>query len=83
MSAANLIPLMYEFEVFKKLQDKLASEHLGEFVVIKGDEILGTYSTLEEAFDNTSRTYKPGTFLIQQCFAGEEAYTAIYHSRLI
>jgi hypothetical protein len=72
-----------EFQYFLDHQGDLVKEHSGKFVVIKDHEILGFFDTLLEAYSETSKKHKPGTFLIQQCIAGPEAYTQVFHSGLV
>lgn len=38
----------------------------GQFVVIKGDELLGSFTTLDEAFDAGVRKYGTESFLIRE-----------------
>ena len=40
-----------EYKYFVKNRNKLVKEHLNEFVVIKGEKILGFYSSENDAFN--------------------------------
>jgi hypothetical protein len=44
---------------------ELRSKYLGKRVVIVDNQILGIYDSDREAFDETSKTIKAGTFMIK------------------
>jgi hypothetical protein len=71
-----------EFRYYKDHQDDLVAKHEGQFVVIKGDELLGVYPSYEEAYRETSKDHDLGTFLIQHVERGTAAYTQTFHSRV-
>lgn len=64
-----------ELEYFISNQDKFVEKYLGKYLVIKDRELIGIYSNALDAYVNTKKTYKPGTFMIQECKPGTEAYT--------
>jgi uncharacterized protein YneR len=64
-----------ELDYFKANQAELYEKYGGKVLVIKGKEILGVYDDAMQAFDNAKRDHKPGTFMIQPCDQGAEAYT--------
>ncbi len=71
-----------EFQYYLDHQDELAKKHLNKYVIIVGEEVVGFYDGQREAFDEAVKTYEEGTFLIQLCAPGEEAYTHVFHSRV-
>lgn len=73
-------PLAAEFQYFLDHQAELSEKHFGKFVVIKGQQVLGVYDDRLDAYEQTAREHAVGTFLIQQCLPGTQAYTATYHS---
>jgi hypothetical protein len=44
--------------------------------------VVGAYESELEAIKETSKKYKPGTFLVQKCEPGNSSYTQTYHSRV-
>ncbi len=71
-----------EFNYYLDHQDELVKRYNGKFLVIKGNKVLGAYDAELEAIEQTSKTEKLGTFLIQKCEPGEASYTQHYHSRV-
>lgn len=72
-----------EFDYYLSNQADLVKKYNGRFIVIKDEKVLGDYSSEAEAYFETSKNHTPGTFLIQLCQPGEEAYTQSYHSRVV
>jgi hypothetical protein len=71
-----------EFQYFIDHQDELVKKYNGRFIVIKDEAVIGDYSTNLEAYNETSKTHPVGTFLIQHCLPGKDAYTITFHSRV-
>lgn len=80
MNDANL---KEELEYFKRNQEELVQKYEGKFLVIKDQKIVGVYDSEIEAYEDAQKKFPLGTFLIQQCLAGEESYTQTFHSRVI
>lgn len=80
--AAMTDPLEQEFAYYKAHQDELVEKYRGKVVVIKGDLVIGVYDNELEAVNETSKEHKLGTFLVQKCVPGPEAYSQTYHSRV-
>ena len=74
--------LLPEFEYFKKHQDELVEQYGGKFIVIKDQKVIGAYESLPDAVFETEKEHELGTFLVQKCDPGIEAYTQIFHSRV-
>ena len=72
-----------EFQYYLANQDKFVKDYNGQFLVIVGGELIGVYESQELAYFNTIKDYKLGTFLIQQCTPGDEAYTQTFHSNVV
>jgi len=69
-----------ELEFFKANQTNLVNQYKGKILVIKGKKVLGAYNSTIEAFTKTVKAHKPGTFMIQPCEPGPEAYTVTISS---
>lgn len=72
-----------EFKYFKDHQDELVKKHEGKYLVIVGKEVVGAYDSEIDAYTETKKRHKPGTFLIQHWLPGEGAYTQTFYSRVI
>ena len=75
------IALQDEFEYYVKNQDEFVKDHSGKFIVIKDKKLIGVYDDELTAVKETSKSHKPGTFLVQKCEPGNESYTQTYHTR--
>ena len=53
-----------EFEFYEKNKPELREKYLGKRIVIVGNEIVGVYDNVDEAFSETIKTYTPGSFMI-------------------
>jgi hypothetical protein len=72
-----------EFKYFLDHQDELVRKYNGRFIVISGEEVIGDYSSEAEAYLETAKIRKPGTFLIQRCLPGKTAYKQTFNSRVV
>ena len=64
-----------ELQFFIANQERLDKEHRGKTLVIKDEEVVGVYDTPLEAYVASMKKYEPGTFMIQPCGEGADAYT--------
>lgn len=71
-----------EFQYYLDNQEKLIQEYNGKFLVIKGNKVIGVFDSEEQAYFETEKIHKEGTFLIQFCEPGEGSYTQSFHSRV-
>lgn len=71
-----------EFHYYVEHQEELLKKHNGKYVVIKGHELLGSYEKILEAIEETEKTHKLGTFLVQKCTPGSDDYTQTFNSRV-
>jgi hypothetical protein len=69
-----------EFEYYLNHQNELIEKYEGRFIVIKNEQVIGDYSSRIEAYKETKKTHKLGTFIIQQCEANVGAYSNTFHS---
>lgn len=73
-----------EFKYFKKNHDTLYKSHPDKYLVIKGENVLFSEDTMEEALKRAIDSgLQVGSFLVQLCSEGDEAYTQTFHSRVI
>jgi hypothetical protein len=71
-----------EFKYYLDNQNELLKEYDGRFLVIIDENVVGDYESLEQAYTTSRERYEYGTFLIQLCTEGDEAYTRRFHSRV-
>ena len=71
-----------EFKFYLMKQDEFVKDHDGEWVVIKGNEVLGFYDDQLQAIKETQKTHQLGTFMVQHITKGEDEYTRTFHSRV-
>ncbi|MDR0810759.1 MAG: hypothetical protein LBN23_00560 [Paludibacter sp.] len=74
--------LREEFDFYIKNQDELVKMYNGKYLVIKDFAVAGTFDTEIDAYIDASKKYELGTFLIQKCTQGNEAYTLTFNSRV-
>lgn len=72
-----------EFQYFLDNQAELVEKYNGQFIVIKGEVVLGAYNSQGVAYKETTKTETLGTFLIQHCTPGPESYTQVFNSQVI
>ena len=70
-----------EYKYFETIASQLAIDHPHKFAVIKEEQVLGIYDTMEQALEETARVHKLGTFIVQLC---EDRSNIIqrFHSRV-
>ena len=57
--------LQKELEYFEREKSRLLAHYKGQFALIKGDELAGTYTTFAEAFEAGVRAFGNQPFLIR------------------
>ena len=75
-------PLDREFQYYLDHQAELVAKYNGRVLVIIGEKVIGVYDDELTAVIETRKIAEPGTFLVQRCTPGDEAYTVKYHSRI-
>jgi hypothetical protein len=59
---------MDEYFFYKTHQEEIIKDHLGEYVVIKTNNVLGYYKGLLDALNDMVRlNIKAGTFAVRKC----------------
>jgi UDP-N-acetylglucosamine 2-epimerase len=71
-----------EFQYYLDNQQELVKKYNGKVIVIIGNEVVGVYKNELDALKESQKEYEQGTFLIQKCTPGNEAYTQTFHSRV-
>jgi len=72
-----------EFKYYLDNQDELVKKYNGRVLVIIGDHVVDDFDSYDDALFDSVKKYELGTFLLQECTEGEEAYTETFHSRVI
>ena len=72
-----------ELQFFIANQDRLVANHGGKTLVIKGEEVVGVHNNPLEAYLEAVKKYEPGTFMIQPCAKGSDAYSVTITSHEI
>ena len=53
-----------EFEYYENNKSAIRERYIGKQIVIVGERIIGVYDDIDEAYQETIKTYAPGTFMI-------------------
>lgn len=69
-----------ELQYFIDNQDELVRKHNGKVLVLMDEKVVGVYLTTLEAYLDASRKYEPGSYMIQKCEPGVDAYTVTLSS---
>lgn len=64
-----------EFHYFIENQTRLFEQYGEKVLVITGSQVIGAYASPLDAYLDAQLKYPLGTFLIQRCAPGPEAYT--------
>ena len=72
-----------EIAKFEAMKAELESLYLGKFVVIKGDELVGTWDTMDAAATVAVQKFGKGPFLIRQVGAPNLTIPASVFARLV
>jgi hypothetical protein len=64
-----------ELEYFKTHQAELVEKYGGRVLVLRDHEVVHVAATPLEAYLAAKARFEPGTFMIQPCDPGPEAYT--------
>lgn len=71
-----------EFQYYLDHQNELVPIYNNKYVVIFGESVVGAYDSASQALYQSREKYKPGTFLVQLCTPGSDAYTIRSCSKL-
>ena len=64
-----------EFKYYLDNQNEIVKLYNGKVVVIKDNKVVDAYDNKKQAYFESIKKYKLGTFLIMRCSPGNEAYT--------
>jgi len=64
-----------ELNFFIENQASLVEMYLGKYIVLKGNKVVGVYDSALQAYLEAQKKHKIGSFMIQSCIPGPEAYT--------
>lgn len=69
-----------ELSFFIANQDQLVREYQGKTLVLKGQKVIGVYPDALTAYLEAQKEHPLGSFMIQSCIPGPEAYTVTISS---
>ena len=69
-----------EFKYYQDNKEHFLAEYKGKFIVIKGEEVIGTYDDRIVAIEETKKIHKLGTFLVHEVIENDEI---MFHSRVL
>ena len=69
-----------ELNYFKAHQEELVAKHQGKTLVICGEKVEGAYDSPLQAYLEAQKRFKLGTFMIQSCVPGPDAYSVTISS---
>jgi len=72
--------LNVEFKYFIDHQDELVKRYNNRVLVIIGERVVDDYDDYDQAVFQSLKKYEPGSFLLQECIEGEDAYTDTFCS---
>jgi hypothetical protein len=72
-----------EFKYYLENQQELVKKYNGKYLVIRDNDVIGAYDKESDALFKSEEKYPLGTFLIQKCTPGDEAYTQTFHSKVL
>jgi len=67
--------LNHELEFFIANQSDLVKHYQDKVLIIKDRQVVGVYDSVLHAYLEGQKNYELGTFLIQPCQPGSDAYT--------
>jgi uncharacterized protein (DUF1330 family) len=71
-----------EFKYYIDNQKELVKKYENQYLVIRGEEVVGVFGSDEQAYIDSIKKYPEGTFLIQFCDSGDRSYSQTFHSRV-
>ena len=69
-----------EFKYYIDNQDTFVKKYNGKYLVIKNNSVVGAFNSEKDAYFNSIEKFELGTFLIQKCTPGDEAYTQHFYT---
>lgn len=74
--------LQDELDFFIANQDELVRKYQGKVLVLRNREVVGVFDTPLDAYLDAESRFEPGTYAIQRCTPGPEAYTVTVSSSI-
>ena len=71
-----------EFKFYLDHQDEMVEKYDGKVIVIKDEDVLGTYDSELAAVTETRKIHELGTFLVQKVSPGTGDISQTFHSRV-
>ena len=71
-----------EFKYYLDHQKDLLPKYNGKVVMVVGENVVGAYTSEDEAYYAGKSKYGLGNFLLQLCTPGDSAYTVTYINRV-
>jgi hypothetical protein len=71
-----------ENKFYKENRDALREKYLGKAIVIVGGSVIGAYNDIGEAYKETIKTNKPGTFCLKNIPVDPQSANVEDHPRL-
>jgi len=68
-------PFQTELSYFIENQSDLVARYNGKALILRGPRVVGVHDTALQAYLAALRECPPGTFMIQPCRPGTDAYT--------
>lgn len=78
-----MLDLDTERQVFERNLAAWRKSHLGEFVLIKNDAIVGFFPTLDEAFNSGVSRFGVEPFFVQQITPGDAVNVSFFGARIL
>ena len=75
--------LRREGQVFEGHLEEWRRTHLGEFVLIKDDRVLGFFRSLDQAFANGARQFGLEPFFVKQIIPRDVVNVSLYGKRIL
>jgi hypothetical protein len=72
-----------ELDFFIANQEDLVRNYQGKILVLKGSKVIGVYPDPLSAYIETQKEHPVGSFMIQPCIPGPEAYTVTITSTIL
>ena len=75
-------PLDRERHVYESHLEEWRGTHLGKFVLIKDDDVLGFFDSLEAAFNEGTARFRLEPFFVKQIMPGEVVNVSFFGKQL-
>jgi hypothetical protein len=75
--------LVDEGRVFEEHLAEWREEHMGQFVLIKGEDVLGFFGSLEEAFRTGTERFGLQPFFVKQIIPADSINVTFFGQRIL